>query len=150
MDMLIDPGFREFVFGLASALLTAAGVAFGIVKWFSARVEKANEQRFAAIETARNEGVAHWDRRFTAIERIAGEQVEKMRKDHDERMDAIETRVLALEARIHATPTHQDLARVHEKLGKVAEDTSRMRGELGEVSGNLRLLINQVTKKGIG
>jgi transketolase len=53
---------------LISLLISFLGFAFGCMKFLLVQFSRQQEKQFAAMESRRREGQAHWDERFTKIE----------------------------------------------------------------------------------
>lgn len=71
---LIEIDLWTFLGGVASATLTVLGLVVGVLRHQGAKNEKALDARFAHIEAALQNGMAHWDACFTRIETRAREE----------------------------------------------------------------------------
>lgn len=71
MSPIIEIDLWTFLGGVASAVLTIAGMLIAVIKWQSAKDAKGLDLRFAEQEKARESNGRHWDSRFTALEAAA-------------------------------------------------------------------------------
>ena len=65
------------------------------------------------------------------------------------RVEEIDRDVSGLQASAASAPTHADLARVHESINDLARITHQLVGENRGQSDTLRLILNQITQKGM-
>jgi len=65
------------------------------------------------------------------------------------RVEEIDRAVSSLQASAAAAPTHADLSKLHESVNELARVTHQLVGESRVHSDTLRLILNQITQKGM-
>lgn len=66
-----------------------------------------------------------------------------------ERVEQIDRDVSALQATASAAPNHADLAKIYESVNTLAATVNQLVGENRGQSDTLRLILNQITQKGM-
>lgn len=89
------------------------------------------------------------DRKIADVGTHIDEQVGKLRDELDDHRSDEGRRLGALEVAIARAPTHQDLGALHEKMNTTSNQVNQMAGELKGISDTLRLILHQITEKGM-
>jgi hypothetical protein len=137
-------------------LLSFFGAAFAAGKLLGAQWQKGLDQRFEAQDEARTEGSKLFrqaldkhmeDEKINRAQLLALEREFLLwRSDlphkHGERLSR-------LEEAIKSAPTNEDLAKVYESVNKLAATVNQLVGENRGQTDTLRLILKQITEKGM-
>lgn len=81
--------------------------------------------------------------------KATNERIGKLEDELFEKIDGHAVRITHIETVIESSPTHNDLAKVYESQNKLAEKLNQLIGENRGQSDTLRLILNQITQKGM-
>lgn len=76
-------------------------------------------------------------------------RIDSLETNLDERLDDHSQRMARLESETTHLPTHVDLGHLYERVTAVDKSISRMEGEFKAQSDTLRMILNQITHKGM-
>jgi GTP1/Obg family GTP-binding protein len=76
-------------------------------------------------------------------------QIEQLETEVHQKLERHADRLSKLEGITHATPTHDDLSNIYERLTAVQKDVARLDGKLDGIDVTQRMLLAQITKKGM-
>lgn len=80
---------------------------------------------------------------------VTNERIGKLEDDLDEKLDGQGERIAKLEALSEAAPNHGDISKVYESLNALAGTVNQLVGENRGQSDTLKLILNQITAKGM-
>lgn len=137
---------------LVTLLLAFFGCVAGFAKLVLAQMDKRLDERFAAQETARQEGSrslrstidAHLAEEKLQAARITAVETCTSRELHE-----IGQRLSGVEASLEHGFGRADAEKIYERINEVAEDLSGLKGEFRGVNDALRLLMNKITERGL-
>lgn len=81
--------------------------------------------------------------------KVTNERITRLEDDFDVKFDAHADRLARLEEATERAPSHEDLGKLHEKVNTVAQTMHQLVGENRVQSDTLRLILNQITQKGM-
>lgn len=81
--------------------------------------------------------------------KATNERIGKLEEDIGEKLDGHIQRITKLETAAQAAPSHNDLAKVYETLNALAGTVNQLVGENRGQSDTLKLILNQITQKGM-
>ncbi|MFA9949147.1 hypothetical protein [Dentiradicibacter hellwigii] len=140
------------IWQLVSLLLGFFGCVAGFGKLLLAQIDKRLDTRFEAQERARIEGSQGLRKTLDeqlAMGRAHTERLDKMEFDMRESLSAMEGRLSRVESEVKHGVGQRDLSDIYDRINEVAEGLSELRGESHAVGDNVRLILNQITTKGM-
>jgi len=146
--MMISVDFWQLV----SLLLGFFGCVAGFGKLLLAQIDKRLDARFEAQERARIEGSQGLRKTLDeqlAMGRAQTERLDKMEFDMRESLSAMGGRLSRVESEVKHSVGQRDLSDIYDRINEVAEGLSELRGESHAVGDNVRLILNQITTKGM-
>lgn len=81
--------------------------------------------------------------------KATNERIGKLEEDIGDKLDGHIQRITKLETTASAAPSHADLAKVYDSLNTLAATVNQLVGENRGQSDTLRLILNQITEKGM-
>lgn len=81
--------------------------------------------------------------------KATNERIAKLEEDILKRMEIQVQRITKLETAAEKSPSHHDLAKVYESLNALAGTVNQLVGENRGQSDTLKLILNQITEKGM-
>lgn len=137
-------------------LLSFFGAVFAAGKVLGVQWQKGLDERFAAQDNARVEGSALLRKtldQHMEDEKITREQLIALEREfllwrsdlphkHGERLSRLEQAIVSM-------PSNEDLGKVYESINKLAATVHQLVGESHGQSDTLRLILNQITQKGM-
>ena len=81
--------------------------------------------------------------------KATNERIGKLEDDLSDKIDGHADRITHLETVAESAPNHADLAKVYESINGVAATVNQLVGENRGQSDTLRLILNQITQKGM-
>lgn len=81
--------------------------------------------------------------------RVTNERIAKLQDDVDTRLDNHADRMARLESDIIHAPNHGHLGSVYDRVGAIDQRLARLEGEFKAQGDTLRLILNQITQKGM-
>lgn len=82
-------------------------------------------------------------------DKVTNARITEMETGIDARLDIHVERIAKLEAQSDKALTHVDIGVLHEKINNVRADVSSIAGELKGISDNQKLILTQITQKGM-
>ncbi|MDR1995120.1 hypothetical protein [Azonexus sp.] len=87
--------------------------------------------------------------RITLLEGEFSKRIEKLDDDIGGKLDSHIQRITKLETSSEKAPSHADLAKVYTSINELASTVNQLVGENRVQSNTLRLILNQITAKGM-
>lgn len=87
--------------------------------------------------------------RITSLEDDIAEKFEKQAAETGRTLVGLIQRIAMLETSSERAPSHADLAKVYESINGLASTVNQLVGENRGQSDTLRLILNQITEKGM-
>ena len=140
------------IWQLVSLLLGFFGCIAGFGKLLLTQIDKRLDTRFEAQERARIEGSQGLRKTLDeqlAMGRAQTERLDKMEFDMRESLSAMGGRLSRVESEVKHGVGQRDLSDIYDRINEVAEGLSELRGESHAVGDNVRLILNQITTKGM-
>jgi hypothetical protein len=81
--------------------------------------------------------------------KVTNDRIERLEDDLDEKLDGQSERIAKLEANGNSAPNHGDIAKVYESINSLAATVNQLVGENRGQSDTLKLILNQITAKGM-
>lgn len=81
--------------------------------------------------------------------KATNERIAKLEDDIGDKLDGHIQRITKLETTSEKAPSHADLAKVYDSLNALAGTVNQLVGENRGQSDTLRLILNQITEKGM-
>ena len=129
----------KFAFQVIQFLLTGA---IGVYVWLS-NADKVNNDRIVKLESGMEDKIDDHATRMATLEQIV-----KSEPTHAD-LSGILSRLSSLETLSESSPTHHDIAKVYETLNSLAMTVNQLVGENRGQSDTLKLILNQITAKGM-
>lgn len=82
-------------------------------------------------------------------DKVTNDRIGKLEDDLDEKLDGHAERIASLESASKLAPDHADIAKVYESLNTLAATVNQLVGENRGQSDTLKLILNQITAKGM-
>lgn len=82
-------------------------------------------------------------------DKVTNDKIDKLEGDLDEKLNTQGERIAKLEATSEKAPSHNDIAKVYESLNTLAATVNQLVGENRGQSDTLKLILNQITAKGM-
>lgn len=154
--MTIQIEFWQLLTFGVGLLLSFFGAVWAAGKVLGGQWQKGLDDRFKAQDVARTEGSALLRKtldQHMEDEKITREQLIALEREfllwrsdlphrHGERLSH-------LEAAVSAMPSNEDLGKVYESINTLASTVNQLVGENRGQSDTLRLILNQITQKGM-
>ena len=86
---------------------------------------------------------------LTNQDKVTNERIGKLEEDFDAKFITYGERIATLEASAGTAPNHADIAKVYESLNALAGTVNQLVGENRGQSDTLKLILNQITAKGM-
>lgn len=158
--MTIQVEFWALLTFLVGLLLSFFGAVWAAGKVLGGRWQKGLDERFEAQDKARLEGSAllretldkHQAETSETRAVLNAQLLELEREFMNWRNDLPHRhgeRLSRLEATIKSMPSNEDLGKVYDTLNKLAGTVNQLVGENRGQSDTLRLILNQITQKGM-
>ena len=81
--------------------------------------------------------------------KVTNARIDRLEEDVDGRIDAHADAIARLEQDVRHGPSPEDVKRIHARIDTIDQRLSRMEGEFRGQSDTLRLILNQITQKGM-
>jgi len=81
--------------------------------------------------------------------KVTNDRIGKLEDDIDSKFSTQGERISKMEATSQAAPNHHDIAKVYESLNALAGTVNQLVGENRGQSDTLKLILNQITEKGM-
>lgn len=82
-------------------------------------------------------------------DKVTNDRIGKLEEDLDKKLDGHGERIAKLEASSESAPNHADIAKVYDSLNTLAATVNQLVGENRGQSDTLKLILNQITAKGM-
>lgn len=82
-------------------------------------------------------------------DKVTNDRIGKLEDELDDKFNGQGERIAKLEAVSMAAPSHNDIAKVYESLNTLAATVNQLVGENRGQSDTLKLILNQITTKGM-
>lgn len=82
-------------------------------------------------------------------DKVTNDRIEKLEDDLDSKLDGQGERIAKLEATGNSAPNHGDIAEVYKAINGLAATVNQLVGENRGQSDTLKLILNQITAKGM-
>lgn len=82
-------------------------------------------------------------------DKVTNDRIERFEDDMDEKLGNQGERIAKLEANGDSAPNHGDIAKVYESINGLATTVNQLVGENRGQSDTLKLILNQITAKGM-
>ena len=135
MIIEINPLTIALIAGVFSAF---AGVLWAIGRTFLQQYGSMLADQLAAHRAGEQKAVADISSRL-----------DRMEASHTGRLDAIDEELAALKTAGSRALTHADLDDLYTKVNGTSNSVHEMKGMLSNLNDNLRLILNQITQKGL-
>lgn len=86
---------------------------------------------------------------LTNKDKVTNDRIGKLEDDIDSKFGTQGERISKMEATSEAAPDHHDIAKVYESLNSLAATVNQLVGENRGQSDTLKLILNQITAKGM-
>ena len=135
MIIEINPLTIALIAGVFSAF---AGVLWAIGRTFLQQYGSMLADQLAAHRAGEQKAVADISSRL-----------DRMEASHTGRLDAVDEELTALKTAGSRALTHADLDDLYTKVNGTSNSVHEMKGMLSNLNDNLRLILNQITQKGL-
>lgn len=135
MIIEINPLTIALIAGVFSAF---AGVLWAIGRTFLQQYGSMLADQLAAHRAGEQKAVADISSRL-----------DRMEASHTGRLDAVDEELAALKTAGSRALTHADLDDLYTKVNGTSNSVHEMKGMLSNLNDNLRLILNQITQKGL-
>ncbi len=135
MIIEINPLTIALIAGVFSAF---AGVLWAIGRTFLQQYGSMLADQLAAHRAGEQKAVADISSRL-----------DRMEASHTGRLDAVDEGLAALKTAGSRALTHADLDDLYTKVNGTSNSVHEMKGMLSNLNDNLRLILNQITQKGL-
>lgn len=135
MIIEINPLTIALIAGVFSAF---AGVLWAIGRTFLQQYGSMLAEQLAAHRAGDQKAVADISSRL-----------DRMEASHTGRLDAVDEELTALKTAGSRALTHADLDDLYTKVNGTSNSVHEMKGMLSNLNDNLRLILNQITQKGL-
>ena len=135
MIIEINPLTIALIAGVFSAF---AGVLWAIGRTFLQQYGSMLADQLAAHRAGEQKAVADISSRL-----------DRMEASHAGRLDAVDEELAALKTAGSRALTHADLDDLYTKVNGTSNSVHEMKGLLSNLNDNLRLILNQITQKGL-
>ena len=82
-------------------------------------------------------------------DKVTNDRIGKLEDDIDEKFDTYGERIAKLEAVSETAPDHADISKVYDSINQLAATVNQLVGENRGQSDTLKLILNQITAKGM-
>jgi len=82
-------------------------------------------------------------------DKVTNDRIGKLEEDIDSKITEQGQRIAKLETATESSPNHADIARVYESINTLAATVNQLVGENRGQSDTLKLILNQITAKGM-
>lgn len=103
---------------------------------------KVNNERIKELET-------NFGKKVQDVNTELGDSIKALEMDIDAKFVKQGESIARLEEGAEHGPTQHDLGLLHEKINTVSNDVSHVKGQLDAVDSNLKLIMNQIMKRGM-
>lgn len=86
---------------------------------------------------------------LTNQDKVTNDRIGKLEDDIDSKFGTQGERISKIEARSQSAPDHNDIAKVYQSLNALAGTVNQLVGENRGQSDTLKLILNQITAKGM-
>ena len=135
MIIEINPLTIALIAGVFSAF---AGVLWAIGRTFLQQYGSMLADQLAAHRAGEQKAVADISSRL-----------DRMEASHTGRLDSVDEELAALKTAGSRALTHADLDDLYTKVNGTSNSVHEMKGMLSNLNDNLRLILNQITQKGL-
>lgn len=135
--MIIEINYLTIVI-IAGVLSAVAGVLWGIGRTFLQQYGSMLADQLAAHRAGEQRAVAD-----------LGTRLDRMEAAHAAQLKAIDEELDDLKAAGGRALTHADLEDLYSKVNGTSNSVHEMKGMLSNLNDNLRLILNQITQKGL-
>jgi len=82
-------------------------------------------------------------------DKVTNDRIGKLEEDIDDKFDIYGERIAKLEATSENAPDHTDISKVYDSINQLAATVNQLVGENRGQSDTLKLILNQITAKGM-
>ena len=82
-------------------------------------------------------------------DKVTNDRIGKLEEDIDTKFDTYSERIAKLEATSETAPDHADISKVYDSINQLAATVNQLVGENRGQSDTLKLILNQITAKGM-
>lgn len=86
---------------------------------------------------------------LSSRDKVTNERIGTLEKDLNEKLEGQGERIAKLEAVTMNAPDHKDISKVYESVNQLAATVNQLVGENRGQSDTLKLILNQITAKGM-